>query len=178
MGKSVSQFFKRVLGITAGSNIIRGMVEREAERFFRRDIITAEEREAVRSTNGHNDQITRDFYLLNSRRDERKSSRRFAQLLTGDQEDDEDEANMPDLVDDDEASDDDEQSDPFRYQRLWGTKHPDTRQGSNIRVVWSPAEIKYIRLFESKLRVDARRNGISEAKVLKTLALRWNGIYL
>ena len=148
------------------------MVERKAERYLRSDIITAEEREAVRSANGHNDQITRDFYLLNSRKDERRGSRRFAQLLTGEQEDDEDTAGIPDLVNDEDSDSDEQSDDPFKYQRLWGTKHPDTRQGSNIRVVWSPSELKYIRRFESKLRMDARRNDISETKVMKTLALR------
>jgi len=35
--------------------------------------------------NGHTDQITKDYYLLLSRIDERKGTERFAQLMRGEQ---------------------------------------------------------------------------------------------
>jgi len=146
------------------------MLERKAERLYRRGEITSEVRETVRATNGHNDHITRDFYLLNSRRDEQRTARRFSQLLTGHQG--EDDSDTQDLVPGDVDSDEEEDADPLRYQRLWGTKHPDQRQGNKIRVEWSTSELTYIRRFESKLRNDAKRDGISADKVLKTLASR------
>jgi hypothetical protein len=147
------------------------MVERKAERLLMRGVITSEEREAVRATNGHNDHITRDFYLLNSRKAEQRNARRFSQLLTGEEQDDEDE-DLPELVSDEEDEDEEGNTDPFKYQRLWGTKHPDKRQGSNIRVEWTTSEIRYIRSFESKLRANAKRDGVDVDKVLKTLAAR------
>jgi len=149
------------------------MVERKAEKLFRRGVMSSEEREAVRATNGHNDVITRDFYLLNSRKDEQRNAHRFAQLLTGNQDADEDFPELESEEDEEEEEEEDGDTPAFKYQRLWGTDHPEKeKQGTGIRIVWSPAEIRYIGRFEKQLLAQTRTDKTSVEKVFKTFAAR------
>lgn len=115
---------------------IRKLVEIEMERCKRDGVINENEREAVKSINGHSSPIVKDFYLKLDRNADAHNGRiAFAKLFEG--EGIEFKAHSPEA--DWNFKDD-------LVHAPWGTNHPAYNKTTpkNMRVQWSNEEIEYI----------------------------------
>ena len=67
IGRGVTVFFQRELGIQINITKIRSIVETEMHKLQLRGVITAEERASVMNINGHSSQVTKDYYVREER---------------------------------------------------------------------------------------------------------------
>ena len=70
IGKLVTFFFIRMRGLTVTTTAIRGLVETTMHQKWKAGEISEIEKTAVQNINGHTSETTRDYYLLEDRRED------------------------------------------------------------------------------------------------------------
>lgn len=70
VGKLVPLFFIRQCGLTVTITGIRGLVETTMDKRWKAGEITEVQRSAVQNINGHTSEVTRDYYLLEDRKED------------------------------------------------------------------------------------------------------------
>lgn len=70
VGKLVTMFFIRKLGLSVTTTSIRGLVETTMDQKYKAGQISETERMAVQNINGHSSAVTRDYYLYEDRVDD------------------------------------------------------------------------------------------------------------
>lgn len=112
IGKKVSSFFMKALGLSITVTTIRDLVETESKAKLLEGKITAQERDSIMSINGHSSATVAAHYLLEDRRKDVFTTRNtFAALMTDDVEVPDADDGMPA-----EGEADDEDGDDFGGQ--------------------------------------------------------------
>jgi hypothetical protein len=156
VGRHVTAFFQRQLGLHITTSAIRALVETKARELLDANQITAAEREAVSNVNGHSSQTVKAHYLYLDRAKDVDDSRvvfsKLRETLESPQ--------YPNASA--EQSNQFEWSTETNVQYInWGHQHPDYAKTTG-RVRWTVAELKYIKDW---LLINAGEGGIYEGRI-------------
>jgi len=137
IGRLVTAYYRRKLGITLTTTTIRSMLETAAAGALREGVITTGMRNAVAAVNGHSLSMANSTYVRNNKRDDAAFAMKAFNLLK------ENTLPVAGLVVG--ATGDDGNALPLRafpLQEQWGLSHPD--YGSCGKARWTEAEKDYV----------------------------------
>lgn len=83
IGKRVSEFFRKSLGLHITTTSIRSLIETTMDSMYRRGEISNEEKTAVHTINGHSSSVAKDYYVQVERASDVYHARQAFSRLTG-----------------------------------------------------------------------------------------------
>jgi hypothetical protein len=138
IGKIVTRYFKKRLGLHITTTTIRSLVETQSQVLFEEGVITKADRESISHINGHSSSVAQTYYVQRDRvKDVHNTRDIFRHIVAADGN------ATPNCFQAVEFGGVEWPKITNLEYRIWGSQHPDYEKNTK-RARWSQAELEYI----------------------------------